>query len=51
MTWVETSKDPPIDVPPKYLEMIKLEYEMIEFASKSVEELIKIVRKMNNACA
>ena len=35
MTLVETNKEPPVDVPPKDLEMIKLEYEMIEFASKA----------------
>ena len=35
MTWVETSKEPPTYVPPKDLETIKLEYELIEFASKA----------------
>ena len=34
MTWVETSKEIPTDVPPKDLEMIKLEYKLAEFASK-----------------
>ena len=34
MTWVETSKEPSVDVPPKDLEMIKLEYELAEFSSK-----------------
>ena len=51
MTWVETSKDPPTDVPPKDMETIKLEYELIEFASKAAEELVKKMRKMKNACA
>ena len=51
MTWVETSKEPPADVPPKDLETIKLEYEQIEFASKAAEELVKTVRKTKNACA
>ena len=35
MTWIERSKEPPTDVPPKDLETIKLEYELIEFASKA----------------
>ena len=51
MTWVETSKEPPIDVPPKDLETIKLEYELIEFASKAAEELVKTVRKTKSAYA
>ena len=51
MTWVETSNKPLADVPPKYLETIKLEYELIKFASKASEELVKTVKKMKNACA
>ena len=39
MTWVETNKESPADTSVKELEMIKLEYELIEFASKAVEEL------------
>ena len=51
MTWVETNKESLIDVSLKDLETIKLEYELIEFASKAAKELIKAVRKMKNACA
>ena len=51
ITWVETSKEPPTDVPPKDLETIRLEYELIEFASKAAKELIKTVRKTKSACA
>ena len=51
MTWVETNKESPIDIPIKDLETIKSEYELIEFASKATEELVKIVRKTKNACA
>ena len=51
MTWVETSKEPPVDVPPKDLETMKLEYELIKFASKGSEELVKTVRKTKSACA
>ena len=50
MTWVETSKNPPTDVPPKYLETIKLEYELIEFASKVAEEILKTVKKTKSVC-
>ena len=48
---METSKEPPTDVPPKNLETINLEYELIEFASKEVGELVKTVRKTKNSCA
>ena len=51
MTWVETNKEPPVDVPPKDLETIKQEYELIEFAIKVAEELVKTVRKTKSACA
>ena len=51
MAWVETNKESPIDISVKYLETIKLEYELIEFASKATEELIKAVRKTKNAHA
>ena len=39
MTWVETNKESPIDTPVKDVEMIKLEYKLIEFSSNAVEEL------------
>ena len=51
MTWIETNKESPADISVKDLEMLKLEYELIEFASKAVEELVKAVRKMKSACA
>ena len=51
MTWVEINKESPTDISVKDLETIKLEYELIEFASKAAEELIKGVRKMTNDCA
>ena len=50
MTWVVTNKDPPAYVHPKYLEAIKLEYELIEFASKAAEKLIKTARNTKSAC-
>ena len=50
MTWLETNKEPPADILIKDLETIKLEYELIEFASKATEELVKTVRKMKSAC-
>ena len=51
MTWVETIKEPPADVPPKDLETINLEYELIEFASKAAKELVNTLKKTKNACA
>ena len=51
MSWLETNKEPPADVPIKNLETIKLEYELIEFASKVAEELVKTVRRTKGVCA
>ena len=51
MTWWETNKEPPRNIPIKDLEMVKLEYELIEFAGKAVEELVKIDRRIKSACA
>ena len=34
MTWVETNKESPTDISVKDLETLKLEYKLIEFASK-----------------
>ena len=50
MTWVETNKESPADISVKDLETIKMEYELIEFASKAAEELIKTMKKKKNAC-
>ena len=51
MTWVETNKESPTDISVKEVEMVKLEYKLIEVASKAPEELIKAARKAKNACA
>ena len=51
MTWVEINKESPVDISFKDLETIKMEYELIEFASKAAGELIKAMRKTKNACA
>ena len=50
MTWVETNKESPVDTPVKDLEMIKLDYELIEYASNTAKELKKTVKKTKNAC-
>ena len=51
MTWLETTKGPLADAPIKDLEIVKLEYELIEFGSKAAEELVKVVRKTKSVCA
>ena len=45
MTWLETNKEPLANIPIKDLEMVKLEYELIEFAGKAEEELVKRVKR------
>ena len=51
MTWVEINKESHTDIPIKDLETIRSEYELIKFASKATEELVKTVRKTKSACA
>ena len=41
MTWLETTKEPPTNAPIKDSERVKLEYELIEFGNKVVQELIR----------
>ena len=43
LNWLETTKEPPADPPIKYIDIVTLEYELIEFGSKAVEELVKAV--------
>ena len=50
MTWLETNKEPFADTPIKYLDTIKLEYDLIKFVSKA-KELVKTVRKRKSAYA
>ena len=51
MSWLETNKEPPADVPIKDLETVKMEYELIEFGSKAAEELVKTIRRTKAVCA
>ena len=41
LNWLETTKEPPANAPIKDLERVKLEYGLIEFGNKAVEELIR----------
>ena len=44
------NKESPADISIKDLETLKLEYKLIEFASKAEKELKKTVKKKENAC-
>ena len=50
LNWLETTKETPANAPIKYLETVRLEYELIEFGSKDVEELVKEVRRTKGVC-
>ena len=50
ISWLETNKEPPTGVPIKDLERVKLEYELIEFASNAAEELVNIVKRTKGVC-
>ena len=47
---METTKETTDYAPIKDLERVKLEYEMIEFRNKAVEELVKAVRQTKGVC-
>ena len=50
LTWLETTKEPLANAPIKDLEIVKLEYELIEFGSKAAKELVKAVRRTKGVC-
>ena len=50
MTWLETNKEPPVGVPIKDLETSKMEYELIEFASKATKKLVKTSKRTKGVC-
>ena len=50
LTWLETTKEPPANAPIKDLETVKLDYELIEFGSKAVKEMVKAIRKTKAIC-
>ena len=50
MNWLETNKEPSAYLPIKDLETVKLEYELIEFGSKAIEELVKVVQRTKGVC-
>ena len=47
---METTKEPPSNAPIKDLERVKLEYELIEFSSKAMKELVKEVQRIKGVC-
>ena len=47
---METTKEPLVDAPIKYLGAVKMEYELIEFGNKAAEELVKAVRRTKGVC-
>ena len=50
LTWLETTKEPPTNASIKDSERVKLEYELIGFGNKAVEELIKATQRTKGVC-
>ena len=50
LTWLETTKEHPVNVPIKDFERLKLEYELIEFGNKAVEEQIRASQRTKGVC-
>ena len=51
LTWLQITKEPPTNTPIKDLEIVKMEYELIDFGSKTTEEFVKAVRRTKGVCA
>ena len=51
IVWIETNEEPPAELPIKYQQSLKQDYDLLEFAINTVEEFKKTVRKMRGACA
>ena len=49
-TWLETTKEPFANAPIKDLLRVKLEYELIEFGNKAMEELVKAIQRIKGVC-
>ena len=50
LTWLETTKEPPVNAPIKDSERVKLEYELVEFGNKAAEELVKEAWRTERVC-
>ena len=50
LTWLETTKEPLANAPIKDSERVKLEYKLIEFGNKAVEELVKAAQRTKGVC-
>ena len=46
IVWIETNEESPAELPVKYQQSLKQEYDLLEFAINVAEELKKTVKKM-----
>ena len=50
LTWLETTKEPPLNALIKDSEIVKLEYEMIGFGNKAIKELTTTTQRTKCVC-
>ena len=50
IVWIETNEEPPMELPVKYQQSLKWDYDLLEFAINTTEEFKKTVKKTRGAC-
>ena len=50
IVWIETNEEPPAELPTKYRQILKQDYDLLEFAIIA-EEFKKTIKKMKGLCA
>ena len=51
IVWIETNEEPPAELPVKYRQSLKQDYDLLEFAINIAEEFKKTVKKTKGLCA
>ena len=51
IVWIETNEETPSEIPVKDRQILKQDYDLLEFAINTAEEFKKMVKKMRGACA
>ena len=51
MVRLEANEETPIDLPSKYQQALRQDYDLLEFSINTVEEFKKAVKKRKGACA
>ena len=50
MERLEANEEPPVELPSKYQQALRQEYDVLEFSINTAEEFTKAVKKTRGAC-